>query len=208
MMAIYGYIEQILNNPVYVFDDIIDKLIGKNIHYAKIELSRYSQKVDATLLESIKLILRDLNKEEGFISQFLYKRFGFEIRQNKRRQQLIYLGSELKTQHKKIQIKLIELEKQKEILLSCLIDLRRLIDGFESKSLFFEAHKIKNKTEYYTTLLNDKIIEIEELYLSLEMKYNDLSEVENIYHRLFKKIPRYQYLHEETHLLLAPPLKA
>lgn len=207
MMVVYGYVEQILNSPVYVFDDIIDKLIGKNIHFAKIELSRHPLKIDATLLESIKSVLLDLNEEEGFISQFLYSNFGFEIRKNKRREQLIYLGSELKTQHKKIKIKLIEIETQKESLLSCVVDLRHLIESFESKNLFFETTKIRNKIIHYIRQLNAKIMEIEQLYALLQMRYNDLSEIEEIYHKLFTKIPRYQYLTEETRLLLASPAK-
>jgi len=208
MMVIYGYVEQILNSPVYVFDDIIDKLVGKNIHFAKIELSRHSLKLDSILLESIKSILRDLDKEEGFISQFLYTSFGFEIRKNKRREQLIYLGSELKTQHKKMKIKVMELERQKEDLLRCVVDLRHLIDSFDSKNLFFEANKVRNKTLHYTAQLNEKIVEVENLYALLEMRHNDLVEIEAIYHKLFKKIPRYQYLVEETALLLSAPAKS
>jgi hypothetical protein len=207
MMVVYGYIEQILNSPVYVFDDIIDKLIGKNIDLAKIELSRHPLKVDATLFESIKSILLDLNEEEGFISNFLYTNFGFEIRKNKRREQLIYLGSELKRQHKKIRIKLMELERQKEHLLRCVTDLRHLIESFESKNLFFEANKVRNKTIHYIRQLNEKIMEIEQLYALLQMRYNDLSEVEKIYHKLLTRIPRYQYLRDERELRLAAPVK-
>jgi hypothetical protein len=105
-MEISNYVEQILSSPVYVFDGILEKLIGKNLHFAKIELRRYSFKIDATLIESIKEILKDLEVEEGCFSRFLYASFGFEIHKNKRREQLLYVGSELKTQHIKIKSRL------------------------------------------------------------------------------------------------------
>lgn len=207
-MVMYGYVEQILNSPVYVFDDIIDKLIGKNVHFTKIELSRHPLKVDSTLLESIKSILIDLNEEEGFISSFLYQKFGFEIRKNKRRKQLIYLGSELKTQHNKIKKKLMELGRQKEHLLSCVVNLRHLIESFESKNLFLESTKVRNKTRHYIAQLNEKIMEIEQLYALLQMRYNNLEETQELYQKLLKKIPRHQYLLDETELLLLAPTKA
>jgi hypothetical protein len=78
-MAISDYVEQILGSPVYIFDGILEKLIGRNVHYAKIELSRHSIEIDAVLLESIKSILKDLDKEEGFFSSFLYKHFAFQL---------------------------------------------------------------------------------------------------------------------------------
>ncbi len=207
-MAISNYVEQILNSPVYVFDSIIEKLIGKNLHFAKIELCRHSFEVDSILLESIKSILKDLKQEEGIVSRFLYAKFGFEIRKNKRREQLIYLGSELKTQHKKINSKLYTLYRQKERLSYSMVDLRRLCEGFHSKDIFFESDSVKNKNQFYMDELERKIEEFEKIQLSLLMKYDDLSEIEKIYHKLFKSIPRYESLQEETHLLLAQTVKA
>ncbi|CAA6808715.1 MAG: Unknown protein [uncultured Sulfurovum sp.] len=54
MMSINNYVEQILSSPVYVFDGIIEKLIGKNVHYSKIELSRYPIQIDDKYLPKIK----------------------------------------------------------------------------------------------------------------------------------------------------------
>jgi hypothetical protein len=94
-MVFKKHVKNILHSPVYVFDEIIEKLTSENIHAAKIELTRHRIAVDVILVESIKSILKDLKEEEGVVSRFLYATFGFEIRKNKRREQLIYLGSEL-----------------------------------------------------------------------------------------------------------------
>ena len=206
-MAISDYVDQILSSPVYIFDGIIDKLIGKNLHFAKIELSRYSLEIDATLMESIKSILKDLEQEEGIVSRFLYIKFGFEIRKNKRREQLLYLGSELKGQHKKVISRLYGIHRQKERLAYSIVDLKRLSEGFENQNMFFENNNIKNKNKFYRAEVERKLGELQKIQLSLFMKYEDLSEVEKIYHKLFKSIPRHDNLNEETHLLLAKPTK-
>ena len=39
-MAIESYIDNILHSPVYVFEEIITKIIDKNISFAQIELKR------------------------------------------------------------------------------------------------------------------------------------------------------------------------
>jgi len=207
-MAISDYVEQILSSPVYIFDGIVDKLVGKNLHFAKIELRRHSFEMDATLIESIKSILKDLDKEEGMVSRFLYASFGFEMRKNKRREQLLYLGSELKVQHKRIMSKLYGIHRQKERLSYSIVDLKRLSEGFHSKNMFFENDNVKNKNKFYIDEIERKVEELQKIQLSLLMKHDDHSEIEKIYHKLFKSIPRHENLHEETYLLLAQPIKA
>jgi len=202
-MAVENYVGQILNSPVYVFDGIIDKLIGKNIHAAKIELTRYRIEIDAILIDSIKSILSDIREEEGVISRFLYSTFGFEFRKNKRREQLLYLGSELKTQHSKIKRKLHALDRQKERLSYSITDLGRLKEGFSDKNMFFESNKVKNKSKFFINEIDGQMKQLQECQFSLLMKYNDLYDIEKMYHRLYKRIPRYQELREETHLLLS-----
>jgi len=206
-MAIVNYVEQILNSPVYIFDEIIEKLTGKNIHFAKTELSRYKIIVDDTLLESIKLILKELREEEGVFSRFLYATFGVELRKNKRREQLIYLGSELKTQHIRIKKRLYTLNRQRERLEYSIVDLGRLQKSFSQKNISIENSQVKNKSKFYINEIADHIKKLEEYQFSLLMKYNDLTDIEKIYYGLFKKIPRYHELQEETHLLLLSPVK-
>ena len=206
-MAVNDYIEQILSSPVHIFDGIIEKLIGRNLHFAKIELRRHSFVLDAILVESIKSILKDLDNEEGIVSRFLYAKLGFQIRKNKKREQLLYLGSELKTQHKKILSRLYEIYRQKERLAYTIIDLKRLSEGFHTKDMFFESENVKNKNQFYIDEIDRTIEALQKVQLSLLMKHENLCEIESIYHKLLKSIPRYNNLQEETSLLLANPLK-
>ncbi len=201
-MAIESYIDDILYSPVYVFDEIVAKIIDKNISFAQIELKRCPLEVDSTLFESIKSILKDLKEEEGVFSRFLYATFGVEIRKNKRREQLIYLGSELKTQHIKIQENLRSIQKFQEYLSHSINDLEQLKGAFLTKNMFFENDKVKNKSRFFMSEIERNMSKLEEYQVSLLMKYNDLVEVEKLYGQLFIQIPRYNELREETYLLL------
>lgn len=207
-MVTQAYVDQILYSPVYLFNEIVDTIIGQNIHYAKLELKRYPIELDTVLVASIKSILEDLQKEEGAISRFLYAHFGVEIRKNKRRKQLIYLGSELKTQHNKMKSKLYGLKQQKESLLYCLVDLRRLSESIRVKDILFESDNIKNKSKFYLDELEVKIDALQKLEEALSMRYHNQIEVESIYQKLLSSIPRYEILQEETHLLLIAEAKA
>ncbi len=206
-MAVNNYVDDILSSPVYVFDEIIEKILGKNLSFTKIELSRCHIDIDAILIESIKSILKDLNNEEGFFSRFIYSHFGLQFRKNKRREQLIYLGSELKTQYLKIKKRLGTLEKQKEYINYCIKDLERLQEVLLSKNMFFENDKVKNKSKFYMNKIEEELDTLEEFQISLLMRYNDLLEVEKIYYKLFIQIPRYHELREETYLLLLSPVR-
>ena len=206
-MAVESYIDDILYSPVYVFDEIISKIIAKNLTFAEIELKRCPLEVDSTLFESIKSILKDLKDEEGLFSRFLYATLGVEIRKNKRREQLIYLGSELKTQHSKIQLNLRTIQRYEDSLSYSLKDLERLKDAFLKRNMFFEDDKVKNKSKFFMSEIESKISSVEESLTALDMKYNNLVEVEKLYRQLFVQIPRYYELREETHLLLLSPAR-
>jgi len=201
-MRIASDVNQILSSPVYVFDTLIAKLVGKNFYFAKIELSRYPFTVDVTLFESIKSILKDLEEEVGMLSHFLYLKFSIELCKNKKREQLLYLGSELKFQHQKIKSRLLELDKKKEHLSHSITSLKKLSKSFQSKDMLFESDQVKNKSNFYLAEVRHKVDKLERLELSLLMKYNDLIEIEKIYHKLLKTIPRHEKLLEETHLML------
>jgi len=206
-MVFKKHVKNILHSPVYVFDEIIEKLTSENIHAAKIELTRHRIAVDMILVESVKSILKDLKEEEGVVSRFLYATFGFEIRKNKRREQLIYLGSELKAQHKKVTAKLYEVHRQIERLSYSVNDLIRLKNEFSAQKSSIKSEKERSKNRFYFEEIEQKIEEIEGYTKSLQMKHEDVSDVEKIYHLLLKRIPRYHELNEETHLLLLSPAR-
>ena len=206
-MAVESYIDDILYSPVYVFDEIVAKIIDKNVSFTQIELKRYPIEVDSILFESIKSVLKDLKEEEGVFSRFFYATFGLELRKNKRREQLIYLGSELKTQHIRSQVNLRSIQRQQDRLSYSINDLERLKDAFLTKNMFFENDKVKNKSKFFMSEIENKISSLEEYQISLLMKYNDLIEVEKLYEQLFIQIPRYHELREETYLLLLSPVR-
>jgi len=206
-MAVENYINDILNSPTYVFDQIIEKIIGNNVKHAKIELKRHSTDVDMILFEAIKSILKDLRLEEGLISRFFYNKFGIEFRKNKRREQLIYLGSQLKTQHSKVQSELFRLYRQKERITLSIVDLKRLSDGFKGKQFYFKDKKSFNKSKFYMKEIGVKIESLIECEVFLESKHNNLRDTEKMYNSLLKRIPRYHQLQEENYLLLIAPSK-
>jgi len=206
-MAVEKYINDILDSPTYVFDQIVDKIIGNNIKHAKVELKRHSTDVDVVLFEAIKSILKDLREEEGFISRFLYSKFGIELRRNKRREQLIYLGSQLKTQHAKVKSELFRLYRQKERISLSIVDLKRLSIGFKGKKFYFKDKKTLNKSKFYMNEIGMKIESLKECELFLDSKHNNLGDIEKMYDSMLKKIPRYHELQEENQLLLLTSTK-
>jgi len=206
-MAIDEYVNQILYSPAYVFDDIINKLIGKNIQNAKIELLRNTTDIDYILFEAIKLILKDLEAEESVVSRFFYNTFGIELRKNKKREQLIVLGSQLKTKHSKVKSELFRVYRKKERLSLSIIDLKRLESSFKKKEIYSESKQILNKSKFFLSEIEIKINVLKKYKDSLELKYNNVADIEKFYNNLFKKIPRYNELQEEPNLKLLAPTR-
>jgi hypothetical protein len=206
-MALDTYVDKILNSPVYVFDDIIEKLIGKNIYNAKIELKRHPSDVDDVLFEAIKSILKDLRNEEGWISRFVYHKFGVELRRNKRREQLILLGIQLKTQHSKVKLELFRIYRNTERIRLSILDLQRLEEGFRGKNIYFQNEKTLNKSKFFMEEIEASIHDLEKYQISLESKHSSLLDVEKVYQTLFLKIPRYKELEEEHTVALLPVVK-
>jgi hypothetical protein len=203
-MAINGYVNQILDSPAYVFDEIIGKLIGKNIENAKVELLRHTTDVDNVLFEAIKSVIEDLKEEENIISRFFYNIFGIELRRNKRREQLIVLGSQLKTQHSKVKSELFRIYRQTERLSLSISDLKRLEESFRGKNIYFQNEQTLNKSKFFISEIENKIILLQKYQDSLESKHHSVSDIEKVYSTLVKKIPRYHELQEEFYLHLLP----
>jgi len=206
-MALDKYVDQILDSPAYVFDDIIEKLIGNNIYNAQIELKRHPSDVDDVLFEAIKSILKDLKTEEGWLSRFVYNKFGMELRRNKRREQLLLLGVELKTQHTKVKSELFRIYRNSERLGLSIIDLKRLEEGFRGKNIYFQNEKTLNKSKFFMKEIEESICILKKYQISLDSKYSNLLDIEKLYNALFLKIPRYKELQEECEIALLPLLK-
>ena len=193
-------IENILQSPQNIFLEIIDKLTKSTINTTKKELKFDNTQIDEVLIDAIEMVLRDLNNEEGYISRLLYSIFKFEIRRNKRREQLIILGSQLKSQYTTIQKDIYRIKSSINNISSTIKSLKRLQQAFEAKQMFLLNKKILNRCKLYISLLDKKIAKQNKYIVSLEEKLDKLYEKEKKYQNLFKKIPRYYELKEEIYL--------
>lgn len=205
-MIMNSYVDQILDSPAYIFDGILEKVIGRNLYNSKIELKRQFSEVDVVLFKAIKSILKDLREEEGIISRFFYNVLGIELRKNKRRAQLIFLGSQLKTQHTQVKSELFRLYRLIERLELTIIDLQKLEEGFRRKNVYFESQIAMNKSTFFIHEIEANILKLRECQISLKSKHNRLGDIEKIYNTLVKKIPRYHELQEERNMLLLSPI--
>jgi|GEM_PF-1599100 len=206
-MTMNTYVDQILESPTHVFDEIIEKVIGRNFYNSKIELKRQLSDVDVVLFEAIKSILKDLREEEGMVSRFFYNLFSVELRENKRRAQLIFLGSQLKTQHAQVKSELFRLHRLIERLDLTIRDLKRLDEGFRGKNIYFQSEIAIHKSNYFIHEIEANVLKLKECQISLESKHNSLGDIEKMYNTLLKKIPRYHELQEESHRLLLSPTR-
>jgi uncharacterized protein (DUF3084 family) len=207
-MAIESYVENILNSPEATFQKIVSKIIQKSDKSAKIELLRQHIEVDEILFKAIKSILNDLRLEEGMLSQFLYRYLNIELVKNKKREQLIILGTQLKTQHSRLKIEQDRVDTHILNLTLSLDNLKWLKDAFENKRDLLQRDREINKSDAFIKKLYTTIKELSQYRDNLRQKSLKLDETERLYLNLYKQIPQYYKLQEESIItLLAPPKK-
>ena len=202
-----NYIDTIIHGPVTLFDEIIEKLVARNIYTATIEMEREKIEVDSNLLESINTILAYLKEEEGAISCFLYAHFGYEFQKSKRREQLNYFGARLAEQHTKIKFRCDALERQTERVSSSIVELEKLRDQLSEQGMVLEGELLKRRLKEYVERTELKLGELDSLRLSLQIEYEANSAIEEQYHTLLKRIPRYKKLGESPQLLIGTTTK-
>ncbi len=196
-------IENILNSPEHLFKEILIKLTQKNIEDAKKELSIKNREIDTVLFDAIKLVLSDLKNEESYISRLLYSLFKIEFTRNIRREQLIILGSQLKSQHTKLRKDIYRINTYIHNIKITLKNLQRLDKAFREKNTSIFEQDMLNKSRYYLDRINHKYIELDKYKDRLEDKLNIVEAIEKKYRTLLKKIPRYYELNEQIYLQLA-----
>ena len=196
-------IENILNSPEHLFKEILIKLTQKNIDDAKKELSIKNRGIDTILFDAIKLVLSDLKNEESYISRLLYRLFKIEFTRNIRREQLIILGSQLKSQHTKLKKDIYRINVYLYNIKITLKNLKRLNNAFSEKNTSIFEQEMLNKSRYYLDRINHKYRELDRYKDRLEDKLNRVEAVEKKYRTLLKRIPRYYELNEEIYLQLA-----
>jgi predicted RNase H-like nuclease (RuvC/YqgF family) len=152
--------------------------------------------------------LNDLRLEEGMVSQFLYKYFNIELVKNKKREQLIILGTELKRQYSRLKREQNRVDIHILNLTLSLDNLKRLKDAFDNKRDSLQRDREINKSDAFIERLNSTIDELSKYRDALRQKFLKLSETERLYLNLYRQIPRYYELQEESVVtLLASPKK-
>ncbi len=201
-MSLRINIEKILQSPENIFKEILTKLTNKTISDAKKELNSKYKELDTILFDAINLVLTDLKNEESYISRLLYRMFKIEIKRNIRREQLIILGSQLKSQHRDIKKDIYRVKLFLYNISSTIKNLKRLEEAFKDKNKSIFELNMLDKSNYYLGRITAKIKELERLQDPLEDSLNILEAKEKKYNSLFKKIPRYYELNEEVYLQL------
>jgi len=195
-------IENILYSPQELFLEIVEKLTKPSICNANFELQYDNSDIDIVLIDAIKMILYDLNNEEGYISRLLYSIFGFEIRKNKRREQLIILGSQLKSQYISLKKDIHKVETVIGEISSSDVNIKRLKKAFEAKQMFILEKDILDKCKSYISILTQKLLTLDGYKNMLTDKLHHLRQKDKIYKSTFRKIPRYNEISPETYLQL------
>ncbi|HIP41389.1 MAG TPA: hypothetical protein EYG90_02620 [Campylobacterales bacterium] len=199
-MAVEFYVEDILRSPEATFRRILSTIIAKSDKQAEIELVRQYREVDTVLFEAIKSILFDLKVEEGLISRFFYRFFRVEIFTNKKREQLIILGSQLKMQYGTITKQKKRVHIHMENLLASLRNLKELEGAFDKQVNSLNNQREINKSNALMAKINLKIQELAQYENLLEHKYTILSDIEKIYNGIYQQIPNYYELQEENRI--------
>jgi len=200
-MAVESHIDDILQNSEPTFRRVLSTIISNSDKNAEIELARQYTEVDEVLFEAIKSILSDLRTEEGMMSWLLYKHFNLELFKNKRREQLLILGSQLQIQYDRLKVELDRVNIYTQNLLSSLENLNRLKDAFVSKNRFLKSCRDINKSNSLIEKISQKIKELENYKLSLDQKNYSLMDTERAYYQLYRQIPGYSKL-QHKHFIL------
>ncbi len=201
-MGISFYVKEILNGSETTFRRVLSTIIGKSIKNVKIELVRQYTTVDKVLFEAIKSILDDLNIVESFFSKILYRYFNINLFKNRRREQLVILGSELKTKYSKLKFEIDRVDNHIKNMTNIIENLTKLRDGFLNKNRFLVSIYDINRSNLFIKKINIKIDELNSYISKLEQKHSILKDIEKIYSFLYKEIPRHCNLEEENYLKL------
>ncbi len=193
-------IDNLLNSNEEVFENILKKLFMENLSKSKKELaSRY--KFNKKLYEAIEYTLLKLKKEEGIVSRFLYSSFGVGKKKNKRRKHLILLGTKLIKEIEKVEKNIQRVDFYYKNSVSSSIALTKLSESFGKKVYMIEDDALADKCNRYLRRTYIYTDEVNRSKKDLDLKSIFLESSLDKYRTLLKKIPRYQELQNEKHLL-------
>jgi len=190
------YIDKILNSNTDVFYEIIEKMELKNLSDVRQELSN-TYNLDKVLIDAIEFTLKKLRKEESFFSQVLYSSFGIGKEKNKRREQLILLGAQLKSEISKLERDRRRIQFFADNVYGYLQNLSLLSEALGKKKPLLQTESLENRCQSYLKDLYKKMDETNGYHDALTTKGIYLESCLYKYKELFRQIPRYQTIKEE-----------
>jgi len=192
-------IDKLLNTDEAVFENILNKLYLENLSNSDNELE-LKYKFNHKLYEVIDFTLLKLKEEEGILSRILYNSFGVGKKKNKRRKQLILLGTQLKTEIGKLDRDVTRVHHYHQSSLSSVDALTRFSSGFGRKIHILEDDTLADKCNRYLKRIYLVIDRVDKSTQELDKKSLLLESSADKYRGLLKRIPRYHELNDNKYL--------
>jgi len=196
-MSMHIKIDKILNSTNDVFYEIVEKIELNHISDAKKELEK-QQHLNTELIDAIEFSLSRLKSEENLLSQILYNSFGIGKTKNKRREQLIVLGSQLKGQITQFERDQKRVNFHYDNVVATLKNLTKLSKGFGRKMNFLVNEKLQKRAQSYLKELYLKMDVANRCQKELSLKSIYLESCLFKYKEVLKKIPRHHEIKEES----------
>jgi len=192
-------IDKLLNTDEAVFENILNKLFVTNLNNSDNELE-LKYKFNHKLYEVIDFTLLKLKEEESILSRILYNSFGVGKKKNKRRKQLILLGTQLKTEIGKLDRDINRVQHYHKNSLTSVDALTRFSNGFGRKIHILEDDTLTDKCNLYLKRIYLVIDRVDKSTQELDKKSLLLESSADKYRGLLKRIPRYHELNDNKYL--------
>ncbi|HHD75413.1 MAG TPA: hypothetical protein ENK82_06020 [Campylobacterales bacterium] len=192
-------IDTILKNDEKKFLILLDQIVLHNIEAAKKELNEFD-KFNKVLYETVEFTIQKHNEEEGILSKLFYRTFGIGKNSNKRREQLLMLGGNLKAHINQLKRDRKRVYYHYNNICSSDESLNILSQSFSEKVISLTDIKKRNLCNKYLKLIYTKIDEVDTFKKSLDMKDLYLESCISNYKRLLKRIPRNKEITEEKYI--------
>jgi hypothetical protein len=192
-------IDKLLNTDEAVFKNILKKIFVENLRNANKELAQ-EYKFNHKLYEAIDFTLLKLKQEETLVSRILYNSFGVGKKKNKRRKQLILLGTQLKTEIGKLERDIKRVTGYHENSLESMEALTRFSDAFGRKLHLLSDDAKRKKCSNYLQKIDLVIDEVNKSTKALDNRSLLLESSLDKYRGLLKRIPRYRELSDNKYL--------
>lgn len=192
-------IEHLLKNDKSMFLEMIDDIVKENIIAVQEELDELD-KFNKVLYETVEFSLNKLYEEEGILSRLFYNSFGIGKRNNKRRQQLVTLGSTLKGHISQLQRDRKRIGFYHEKIVIAYQSLKSMAKQFSTELKYLDKEPLEEKCNAYLKVIYENMDEVDGYKRSLEMKDIYLESCISSYRGLLRKIPKHSEVGDERHL--------